>query len=287
MTAIPRITHGPARTTAMALPASEDHVAKDRLASVAPDVPVAAPRISWTGAVGRGATLGAAAGLLVLRPSGWELTSLGTGAWKGAAIGVGVAAVLAGVDHLTGGAVKRQLDLVSLDRRHQILFVLKHPLRPWLTGMGLGVADAANAVQRRYFGAHDPMDGAPDALRHGYAAALFTLRAMRDHGESSGDAASLAIEAGDAHEADGQDNNDSYSHEMDAYNNRVGARLAGDGKPRAGEAADDAGWITERALADRVLDAIGAGEIQVVDRDATGAHPRLTTSADLSELQPG
>ena len=68
---------------------------------------------------------------------------------------------------------------------------------------------------------------------------------------------------------------------MDTANNSTGTQLVGDGRAARGEAADAAGFVTERALADRVLAALGSGQLQLVDRDATPPGPRASTAADL------
>jgi len=272
-----------ARLAPPAARARADASIDDTLSSTTPDVPARRPLLSIPGALGWGAGIGAGLGALLLRPSGagWALGSLGTGAWKGAAIGAGIGAALIGLDRITGGEVKQQLDYVSLDRRAQIWFVVTNPTRPWIAHMGLGVAEDARAAQVALFGRPDPLDGPQDAFRHAYAAALFSLRAMRDHGEDPAKAHDLAIRAGAAHEADGQDNNDDLSRGMDTANNSTGTQLVGDGRAARGEAADAAGFVTERALADRVLAALGSGQLQLVDRDATPPGPRASTAADL------
>ena len=260
-----------------------DRTLDEQLSSTTPDVPARRPMLSIPGALGWGAGLGVLAGALLLRGSGagWSLGALASGSWKGALVGAGIGGALIGIDRATGGEVKHQLDYVALDRRAQIGFVLRHPLKPWLAGMGLGVARDARAAQEQLYGRAEPLDGPQDAFRHAYAAALFTLRAERDHGQDPETAKALAIAAGEAHEVDGQDNNDDLSREMDRANNETGASIAGDGRARAGEPADDAGFVTEQALRQRVLDAMREGRLQLVDRTATPPGPRDSTRADL------
>lgn len=248
------------------------------LSSTAPDVPRATPHLSVPGALSAGLAAGAGLGMLLLRGggAGWGLKALGTGAWKGAAIGAGLGAALVGIDRLTGGEVKRQLDYVLLDRRAQLTFVLRNATRPWVGPMGLGVARDARAAQEHLYGLREPLDGPQDAFRHTFAAALFSLRAMRDHGQSPEDAHRLAIDAGEAHEVDGQDNNDQHSRAMDSSNNRIGTEIAGNGRAANGEAADAAGFVTEHALRERVLRAMQDGRVQLVDR--SGDAPALRSS---------
>lgn len=252
------------------------------ISSTTPDLPKGPTFLSIPHALAWGAGLGLAAGALLLRSkgAGFGLAALGSGAWKGAAVGAGLGAALVGVDRVTGGEVKRQTDVIFLDRRAQIGFVVRHPTKPWLGPMGLGVASDARAAQEHYFGKREPLDGAQDAYRHVYAAALFSLRAMRDHGASPDEAHGLAIEAGQAHETDGQDNNDRWSREMDVANNLTGTQLIADGHAATGEEADAAGFVTEAALRVRVLDALRDGKLQVVDRSATVPTPRATTPED-------
>jgi hypothetical protein len=253
------------------------------LSSTTPDVPKKTTFLGVGGTLGWGLGLGAGIGALLLRSkgAGWGLGALAGGAWKGAAVGAGMGAALIGIDRATGGAVKQQLDLVSLDRRAQAWFVLKHPNKPWLLQTGLGVAHDARTAQEHLYGKAEPLDGPQDAFRHTYAAALMSLRAMRDHGETPDSAHALAIEAGAAHEADGQDNNDDFSRNMDTFNNHAGTVVAGDGKAQPGEHADQDGFVTEHDLRERVLGAIATGQVQLVDR--TGATPaaRVSTLADL------
>lgn len=260
-------------------PASVD----ESLSSTTPDVPKRDPFLSipktllWAGGLG----VGIGALLLRSKGAGWGVGALGTGAWKGAALGTGLGASLIGIDRFTGGAVKHQVDTILLDRRAQAWFVLTHPTRPWLAPMGLGVARDARAAQEALYGPREPLDGAQDAFRHAYAAALFSLRAMREHGVGAEKAHELAIEAGAAHEADGQDNNDEHSRAMDERNNTAGTIAVGDGRARPGEQADARGFVTERALRARILAAMAAGELTLVDRGADPVTSRPSTSLDL------
>jgi hypothetical protein len=259
------------------------------LSSTTPDVPKRTQFLPPAHTMGWSLGIGLAAGALLLRApgAGLGLGALASGAWKGGVLGAGLGASLIGLDHVTGGAVKQQLDLVSLDRRAQIGFVLRHPTKPWLLGMGLGVARDARAAQEHYYGPREPLDGPQDAFRHTYAAALFSLRAMRGHGLDPATAHQLAIQAGAAHEADGQDNNDAYSSAMDTANNLTGTQVVGDGRARAGEAADANGFVTEAALRERVLSAIASGTVQVVDRTGSVPSPRPTTIDDLPPFPAG
>jgi hypothetical protein len=253
------------------------------LSSTTPDTPERSRFLSVPGTLAWGTGLGVAAGMLLMRSrgAGWSLAALGTGALRGAALGAGLGASLVGLDRVTGGEVKQQLDYVLLDRRAQVLFVLRHPTKPWLASTGLGVARDARAAQEALYGMAEPTDGPQDAFRHTWAAALLALRAMRDHGVPSGEAQQLAIEAGEAHEVDGQDNNDALSRAMDEHNNAAGAALAGDGRARPGEQADSRGFVTEHALRERVLDAIADGDVELVDRTADPARARESSAADL------
>ncbi len=280
----------PAGSSASAYPAREagaqrrrDDSLEETLSSTTPDVPRKAKTLSPIGSLGWGLGLGAGMGALLLRSkgAGWGLGVLGSGAWKGALVGAGIGAALLGLDKLTDGQVKKQLDYVSLDRRAQILFVLRNPTNPWIAGTGIAVAKNAQAMQDSLYGRWDPMDGPQDAFRHSFAAALFSLRSMRDHGESPDNAHRLAIDAGEAHEVDGQDNNDELSRAMDTANNLAGTQIIGDGRALPGEDADANGFVTERALRDRVLAAMYAGRLQVVDRSGAASTPRATTGSDM------
>ncbi|MCW2926810.1 MAG: hypothetical protein JWM86_778 [Thermoleophilia bacterium] len=258
-----------------------------RLASTTPDLPRKAPLLPIAGTLGWAAGIGLGAGALLLRSTGagWGAAALASGAWKGGALGAGLGASLLVADHLSGGAVKRQLDLIALDRKAQLWFVVSHPTKPWLASLGLGVADAARSSQERLYGPREPLDGPQDAFRHTFAAALFSLRAMREHGTAPTEAHELAIAAGEAHERDGQDNNDSFSRAMDTANNHLGTELVGDGRARPGEDADAAGFVTEHALRERVLAAIAGGQVQLVDRSAATPTVRSSTVADLPPVQ--
>jgi hypothetical protein len=243
------------------------------LSSTTPDVRRGATLLPVTESLAWGAWVGSAIGALLLRGrgAGWSLGALGAGALKGAALGAGLGAALVGVDRFTGGQVQQKLDYLSLDRRAQIWFVLSNPTRPWIAGTGLGVARDARASQVELYGRAEPLDGPQDAFRHTYAAALFSLRAMRDHGEDPATAHRLAVAAGAAHEVDGQDDNDQFSRAMDHFNNDAGALVAGDGRALDGEASDASGWVSEQALRQRVLAAMSAGGLQLVDRDGADA----------------
>lgn len=260
-----------------------DETLDETLSSTTPDVPRKPKLLSATGSIGWGLGLGVGIGTLLLRSpgAGWGLGALGAGALKGGLVGAGMGAALLGLDRVTGGQVKKQLDYVSLDRRAQIMFVLKNPTNPWIAGTGIGVARDAQAMQDSLYGRWDPLDGPQDAFRHTFAAGLFSLRAIRDHGETPEQAHRLAIGAGDAHEADGQDNNDEFSRAMDTANNLTGTQVLGDGRALPGEDADANGFLTEHALRDRVLAALRDGRLQVVDRGAGGPTPRATSATDM------
>ena len=262
---------------------SRDESLDETLSSTTPDVPRKAKTLSPLGSLGWGLGLGAGVGALLLRSTGagWGLGALGSGAWKGALIGAGMGAALLGLDKLTGGQVKQQLDYVSLDRRAQIMFVLRNPTNPWIAGTGIGVAKDAQSMQDSLYGRWDPMDGPQDAFRHSFAAGLFSLRAMRDHGEGVENAHRLAIDAGEAHEVDGQDNNDEHSRAMDTANNLTGTQIVGDGRALPGEDADADGFLTDHGLRDRVLRALQGGQLQVIDRTGTGPVTRSTLPTDM------
>jgi hypothetical protein len=255
----------------------------DALSSTTPDVPAGKRFLSIPSTLGWTAALGAGLGIVLLRGkgAGWGLGALGSGAWKGAAVGAGIGASLIGIDHLTGGEVNRQKKKIFLDRSAEAWFVLSHPTKPWLFSMGMGVANDARGAQESLYGPREPLDGPQDAFRHTYAAALFSLRALRDHGVGEDEAHELAIAAGAAHEADGQDNNDDFSREMDTANNLTGTHVVGDGRALPGEDADANGFLTEHALQQRVLLAMATGAVELVDR--TGSEPsfRASGSGDL------
>jgi hypothetical protein len=278
-----------APTIAQARAARATQPVDTSLSSTTPDVPRRPQFLPPAHTMAWGLGIGLAAGALLLRTpgAGLGLGALASGAWKGGVLGAGLGASLVGLDHLTGGAVKQQLDLVSLDRRAQIGFVLRHPTEPWLLGMGLGVARDARAAQEHYYGTREPLDGPQDAFRHTYAAALFSLRAMRGHGLDPSAAHELAIQAGAAHEADGQDNNDAWSSAMDTANNLAGTKVVGDGRALAGEQADERGFVTEAALRERVLGAMADGAVQVVDRTGSEPSPRPTDVDDLPPFPAG
>ncbi len=256
------------------------------LSSTTPDVPRKRPMLPAPSTLGWGIGLGTALGALLLRSkgAGWGAGALASGAWKGALVGGGIGTALLGLDKLTSGQVKQQLDYVSLDRRAQILFVLRHPTNPWIAGTGLGVARDARGAQEQLYGTWDPLDGPQDAFRHSFAAALFSLRAMRDHGKTPEHAHTLAIGAGEAHEVDGQDNNDDFSRAMDSANNRTGTEIVGDGRAVPGENADANGFVTEHALRERVLAALRDGRLQVVDRSGESPVARASTASDLPRV---
>lgn len=276
---LPAGADAPARSTG----ARRDDSLDATLSSTTPDVPRQPKLLSPLGSIGWGLGIGAGLGALLLRPSGagWALGALGTGAWKGAMVGAGMGAALLGLDRITDGQVKKQLDYVSLDRRAQILFVLKNPTNPWIAGTGIGVARDAQAMQDSLYGRWDPKDGPQDAFRHAFAAGLFSLRAIRDHGETPENAHRLAIGAGDAHEADGQDNNDDYSRAMDVANNLAGTQVVGDGRALPGEDADADGFLTERGLRDRVLGALHDGRLHVIERGGDGPTTRASAPTDM------
>lgn len=260
-----------------------DESLDETLSSTTPDVPRTPKTLSPVGSIGVGLGIGAGLGALLLRSAGGGggFGALGSGAWRGALVGAGMGAALLGLDRLTDGQVRKQLDYVSLDRRAQIMFVLRNPMNPWIAVTGIGVARDAKAMQDSMYGRWDPLDGPQDAFRHAYAAGLFSLRAMRDHEETPDGAHRLAIGAGDAHEVDGQDNNDAFSRSMDTANNLTGTQVIGDGRALPGEAADSAGFITERALRDRVLTALRDGRLQVVDRSGDAPTARATAATDM------
>lgn len=254
------------------------------LASTTPDLPRRSPLLSLPGALGWSAGAGAGLGALLLRSrGGFSAGALASGAWRGAALGGVLGAALVALDRATAGEVKRQLDLIALDRRSQLWFVVSHPTRPWLAGTGLAVARDARRAQEQLYGLREPLDGPQDAFRHAYAAALFSLRAIRDHGLDPAEAHRLALAAGAAHERDGQDNNDAHSRAMDHFNNAAGTRVVGDARARAGEVAEARGYVSEPALRSRVLAAIEAGQLRLVDR--TGSEPSLAAS-DSDALPP-
>ena len=251
------------------------------LSSTTPDVGAHAPFLATGRTLATTTLAGAAAGVL-LRAT--RFPGVGGGALLGAAAGVAVL----GIDRLAGGSVKRLVDAATLDRRHELAFVLANPTKPWLATFGLHVARDARDAQLGLFGTREPKDGPQDAFRHSYAAALFTLRAMRDHGLSAPESATLALAAGEAHEQDGQDNNDSYSRSMDEANNAAGTMIVGDGRARAGEEADARGFITEAALRDRILAAMAAGSLTMVDRPrGTTPYARPSVPADVPATDVG
>src|SRR5687768_7506065 len=96
-----------------------------------PDTPRPRPTLPMPSTLAWGTGFGAGLGALLLRSrgAGWSLGAIASGAWKGAAVGAGLGATLVGIDRLTDGKVRKQVDFV-LDRRAQILFVLSNPTRP-------------------------------------------------------------------------------------------------------------------------------------------------------------
>lgn len=182
---------------------------------------------------------------------------------------IGIAALIDGpsdfVEHvkLMPKLVKR-----AIEDPHQTWFVVSHPNRPWLYSMGYEILNDSHAAERRNFGKADAIDNEGDAFRHAYAAALMTLRAMRDHGVSQSKAAALSHEAGVAHESDGADNPaGKLSSRMDLYNNQVGIKLVGSGRV-------DGIWLSEQELERKVLDALENGKLREIDPD----QKRLTVA---------
>lgn len=189
--------------------------------------------------------------------------------------GAGIGAALAGVglivDRLSGGRVRELVDSV-LGHRHQIAFVLQHPLMPWIGPAAIDVERRARAWEEREWGSTGHSDDVADAFRHALGAALLAQELQR-RGLSQERAVELVEQAGEAHEADG-DREDGplrmLSSRMDSLNNSTGARLAGNGQ------AADGTWLTERQLAGRVRDAIAGGELVRVD---LAARALVATSA--------
>lgn len=279
MNGLQGIGPGAARDATRVTPA----MARESTSSTTRDTPSGPTFLSLPKTLAFSGGIGIALGALLLRSpgAGWSLGALGSGAWKGAALGASLGGLAVGADRITDGEMNRQLDLIALDRRAQLWFALSNLTKPWLAGMGLGVMDDARAAQRQLYGGREPLDGPHDAFRHAYASALFVLRAMRDHGVPRAEAAKLAIEAGEANEVDGQDNNDEHSRSMDFANNLAGIEVVGDGRARAGEAADPDGFVTEAALRARIVDALAGGRLQVVVRTGSEPSARPTVPRDL------
>lgn len=249
----------------------------DRATAPAPDAgaPTSRSMLSLPATLALTVGLGAAVGMLLLRPRGvGGAGALLRGLRNGALVGAGTGVALLGLDRLTGGQVQHQLDLAFLNRLSQIGFVLRHPTKPWLGPTTLAAAGDARDAQHRHYGSHDPRDGAPDAFRHAYGAALLALRMMREHGLEEAEARRLAHEAGEAHEADGQDNTP-MAYQMDLANNTAGLEVLGDGH------AADGSWISEQALQRGVLEAMANGCMLVIDAAAGATALRTTTVADL------
>lgn len=144
---------------------------------------------------------------------------------------------------------------------HQTLFVIRHASKPWISGLARSVLDASHGAELSRFGSNGNVDGQGDAYRHAYAAALFTLRSMRDHGMSAPTAIHLTVSAGDAHERDGADNPaGKRSAEMDMLNNELGAKLVGTGQ-------SGITWISESELETRVWDHLIGGSFRYLDAD--------------------
>lgn len=194
---------------------------------------------------------------------------LGTGwrTWQKVAVGVAGAIGVAVLVDGPGDAFDKARRGVKLAARgvqdpHQGWFVVSNLHRPWLAEVGYGVLDDAKAAERGRYGASDHLDDDADAFRHAYAAALMTVRAMRDHGATQAEAARLVTGLGDAHERDGVDNG-AHASEMDRHNNRVGVELVGDGR-------QGAGWVTEAQVEQLVVDALEAGRLQRLADDGSG-----------------
>lgn len=265
----------PRRTSADAADAPSAGDIDSGISSTTPDarrrhgLPVVAT-LAW------GAGLGLGIGALLLRPSGLaRVPGLVTGMRNGAIVGGGMGVALLGLDRLTHGAVGQQADSILLDRRAQAWFVLGHPTKPWLARMGLRVATDARAAQEQLYGRREPLDGPQDAFRHAYAAALYAQRMMEQHGVDPAEARALSAAAGRAHEVDGQDNNDEFSHAMDFHNNQGGLELVGDGH------GPDGSWLTEAQLRSAVLDAMAHGKLELVDRSGRTPAAVATTPRDL------
>lgn len=150
--------------------------------------------------------------------------------------------------------------------RHKAVLLIKNADKLWLFFLARGVKADALAYEQARYGTRESHNGEADAARHAYATALFVLRLQRDHGLSRADAEQLVREAGIAQERDGVDNS-ATAHRMDEHNNDVGIALAGEGKGPGG------GWLSEKALQQRVEKARLSGRLQRLSDDGRRLQP--------------
>lgn len=200
----------------------------------------------------------------------------GVGGISGIGLAIGAAATAVGVAVLPDDWRDRLFRAPDLLARavhdpHQAMFLVRNLDHPWLAAQGEGVLRAARQAEARRYGPGDHLDDDADAFRHTYAAALMTLRSMRDHDVGAADAQQLTVELGDAHEQDGPDpleqdragHDNAAASDMDRRNNRAGAALVGDGHASTGD------WLTEGELRARVATAVDGGSSWRLAADGT------------------
>jgi hypothetical protein len=193
---------------------------------------------------------------------------LGRAALAGAGFGaLGLAANVA-----TGGSVGNSLLLLTHGQRHQIGFAVSHLHHPWLATDARAAYRDARELQAARYGEASQIDNGADALRHGYGAARLASTFVQERGMDVPDAQRAVEEIGRAHELDGIDNTD-LSAQMDEFNNRVGAELG------SALAVELQRAPTREELATVVTDAIGRGELRVIDDGAL----RPARASDLPE----
>lgn len=135
-------------------------------------------------------------------------------------------------------------------------FFLRNPTKPWLLPFSVETINHANSTTGSAFSKLGLDDGS-DAFRHAYTAAQFVQRLTTERGIGRDAAMRLTRAAGIAHEDDTRGEWLPARREMDTHNNEVGMTFAPVDAP--GRAAADT------LLRQRVLDALGGGELQVFD----------------------
>lgn len=213
---------------------------------------------------------GVALGLLVtgataLATRGRTTTPL----WSRALVNSGACAGVAlALNAMAGGRLGNSALGSSWGQRHQLGFAVAHPQ---LAGDARAAYGEARDMQRSHWGEQVHVDDGIDAVRHAFGAGVLAARLMHDRGMSAEAAQAIVAQVGDAHEADGIDN-ESGSAEMDRANNAAGARL---GTELA--AASAGGAVTPDAMFDRVMSAVRDGSLVVLQ----DGRSRAATAADV------
>lgn len=187
----------------------------------------------------------------------------------GAAAGVGLLVL----DRLSGGTVNSTRKRFSLEEAGAVLGNWRDP---WLGIEAWNVRGRAINRSSQLYGVDG--EGPGNAFRHAYAAALLTLRAMRDHGESRSNAAALTRDVGTAHEDRDSTDPDNALRRMDLHNNEAGIDLVGDGHVVQGGR-----WLRDEELVGRVQQAIAGGKLLVQRDDGT---LRATRKSDVRWKRP-